>query len=79
MSFEKCSFPTLLTFSEHIGSLLLVDEDDDGRVDAGVEDLDELVPLVVLLAHVDHLLRPLHWSAHGADVDHHGPPQVVPC
>ena len=67
-----------LTFSQHVGTLLLVDEDDDGRVDAGVEDRDELVPLVVFLANVDHLLRPLHGSTHGADVDHHGAPQVVP-
>jgi hypothetical protein len=35
--------------------LLLVDENNDGRLDAGVEDRDELIPLVVLLAHVDNL------------------------
>ena len=67
-----------LTFSQHVGTLLLVDEEDDGWVNASVEDLDELVPLVVLFAHVDHLLHPLHGPAHGADVDHHGAPQVVP-
>ena len=67
-----------LTFNQHISSLLLVDEDDDRGVDACVENVDELVPLVVLLAHVDHLLRPLHGSAHSADVDHQGAPEIVP-
>ena len=36
-------------------NLLLVDEDDDGWVDAGVEDGDEFVPLVVLVHHVHNL------------------------
>ena len=38
----------LQTFGQHVRSLLLVDEDNDGRVNASVEDLDEFVPLVVL-------------------------------
>ena len=78
MKFPKCLCYPLLTFSQHVRPLLLVDEDDDRGVDASIEDLDELVPLVVLLAHVDHLLCPLDGPAHGADVHHHGPPQVVP-
>ncbi len=40
--------------------LLLVDENNDGRLDARVEDRDELVPLVVLLAHVDNLRHIQH-------------------
>ena len=35
--------------------LFLVDEDDDGRLDARVENADQLVPLVVLFAHVYNL------------------------
>jgi hypothetical protein len=40
-----------------LGYLLLVDEDDDGRLDARVEDADQLVPLVVLFAHVHNLKK----------------------
>lgn len=43
------------TQSKIYSNLFLVDEDDDGRLDAGVEDADQLVPLVVLFAHVHNL------------------------
>ena len=45
----------MFTFGQHVCSLLLIDEDDDGRVNAGVEDGDQFVPLLILFTHVDHL------------------------
>merc|ERR1719500_2646158 len=68
----------LQTFRQHIRSLLLVDENNDGRVNTSVEDLDEFVPLVVLFAHVDDLLHSLHWLAHSTNVDDYRPPEIVP-
>ena len=44
----------LQALGQDVGTSLLVDEDDDGGLDAAVQDLDQLVPLVVLL-HDVHL------------------------
>ena len=56
LSLSVVRIPYLLeTLGEHIGTFLLIDEDDDGRINATVEDGDELVPLVIFLANMHHL------------------------
>merc|ERR550519_881100 len=68
----------LETPGQHVSSLLLIDEDEDGRIDAGVEDGDEFVPLVVLLHEIHDLLGPLHRPSNGSNVHNGRSPQVCP-
>ena len=49
--------------------LLLVDEDEDGRFDARLEDLDEQLAFAVFVRHLDDLLRSLSRFAHRSDVN----------
>jgi hypothetical protein len=56
----------------------LVDEDNDWRFDAAVEDFDELVALVVLLHQVDRLFDTLDRLANGAYVNDGRSTQVCP-
>ena len=61
----------LQALGQHIGALLLVDEDDNWRFDSTVQDLNELVALVVLLHHEDGLLDTFNGFTNGTDV-HYG-------
>ena len=68
----------LKVFSQNVGSLLLVDEDDDWRLDSAVEDLDQLVAFVVLLHQEDCLLDTLDRLADGSDVNDGWTTQIRP-
>ena len=49
--------------------LFLVDEDEDRRFDARLEDLDEQLAFAVFVRHLDDLLRALRRFAHRSDVN----------
>ena len=66
------------SFSEDVGALLLVDEDDDGRFDTASQDLHELVPLLVLVDHEDDLFSALDRFTGRTDVHRHGASQIRP-
>ena len=59
----------LQTLGQDVGSLLLIDEDDDRRLDAAVQDFDQLVAFVVLLHQVDGLFDSLDRLSDAADVN----------
>lgn len=80
---HECNFVTtyahlLQTLCQDVDALLLVDEDEDRRIDALLQKLNELVPLLLVGGHVDELLDALHRLAYGANVDHGRSTEVGP-
>jgi hypothetical protein len=59
----------LQTLRKDVGALLLVDENDDWRLQAALQQLHELLPLLVLSHHHHNLLGSLRWLTNRADVD----------
>ena len=56
--------------------LFLVDENEDWRFDARLENLDEEFPFPFLIGHLDDLLRSLSGFADGPDVHDRWPTEV---
>merc|ERR1719419_1837693 len=78
-SVKSCSIIThfFQTFSQNICSFLLVDEDDNWRIDSSIKNLNELVSLVILLAHVDDLFSTLNRFANCTNVNNNWSPEIV--
>jgi hypothetical protein len=68
----------LQSFSQNVRSFLLVDEDDDRRIDSFGQVLHQLAPLVVLGHDVDDLFDSFRRFSDRPDVHHRGASQVCP-
>ncbi len=67
----------LQALGQYVCPLLLVDENDDGRLEfSKAQNFHQLVALGILFHHVDDLPRSLHGFAGRADVDHSRTSQV---